>query len=228
MAENTDIQALIFDLNGTMIDDMAYHTVAWKNILNNDLNADLTEEEVKAQMYGKNEEVLARIFGKGHFTQEEAGRISIEKEKRYQSAFLPHLKLIEGLDAFLASAHRKKIPMAIGSAAIPFNIDFVLDNLHIRHYFQAIVSADDVKMSKPHPETFTKAAALLKAEPQNCIVFEDAPKGVEAAQNAGMKAIVLTTMHGSREFSQYSNILGYIKNYNDPLLKKAIDFIDHP
>ncbi len=224
MTENTAIGAILFDLNGTMIDDMAFHTIAWRDILNNDLKANLTEEEVKKQMYGKNEEVLARIFGQGHFSEAEANQISVEKEKRYQRAFLPHLKLIDGLDAFLAFAHSKNIPMAIGSAAIPFNIDFVLDNLHIRHYFSAIVSADDVKMSKPDPETFTKAAALLHTEPGNCIVFEDAPKGVEAAEHAGMKAVVLTTMHEEQEFLQYSNILGYIKNFNDPLLKKLMGF----
>ncbi|MFT3947769.1 MAG: HAD family phosphatase [Agriterribacter sp.] len=224
MSDNIEIKALVFDLNGTMIDDMAYHTVAWKDILNNDLNANLTEAQVKKQMYGKNEEVLERIFGKGHFTKEETDNISVEKEKRYQKAFLPQLKLIEGLNAFLAFAHSKNIPMAIGSAAIPFNIDFVLDNLRIRHYFSAIVSADDVKMSKPDPETFTKAAKLLNVRPENCIVFEDAPKGVEAAENAGMKAIVLTTMHSHDEFSQYHNIIGFIKNYKDPLLKQLMGF----
>lgn len=224
MTENSAIKAILFDLNGTMIDDMAFHTIAWRDILNNDLKANLTEEEVKKQMYGKNEEVLARIFGQGHFSEEEAKDISVEKEKRYQRAFLPHLKLIEGLDVFLAFAQSKNIPMAIGSAAIPFNIDFVLDNLHIRHYFSAIVSADDVKMSKPDPETFTKAAALLHTSPENCIVFEDAPKGVEAAENAGMKSIVLTTMHTEDEFTRYNNIAGFIKNYKDPLLKKIMSF----
>ena len=106
--------------------------------------------------------------------------------------------------------------MAIGSAAIPFNINFVLDNLQIRDYFDAIVSADDVAMSKPHPETFLKAASLLNAKPENCIVFEDAPKGVEAAIQAGMKSVVLTTMHDRNEFDQYNNIIVFVKDYTDP------------
>jgi HAD superfamily hydrolase (TIGR01509 family) len=224
MINNTPVKALLFDLNGTMIDDMAFHAAAWRDILNNDLKANLSEEQVKKQMYGKNGEVLDRIFGKGYFTQEEADCLSVEKEKRYQRAFLPHLKLIDGLEDFLAFAHSKNILMAIGSAAIPFNIDFVLDNLHIKHYFSAIVSADDVKYSKPDPETFVKAAALLQTAPEHCIVFEDAPKGVEAAENAGIKSIVLTTMHEPQEFAQYNNILGFIKNYNASLLKQIFDF----
>ena len=207
------IKAFLFDLNGTMIDDMEYHATAWSDILNNDLNAGLTYQQVKAQMYGKNEELLIRIFGKDHFTQEKMNEISLEKERRYQDAFLPELKLINGLHAFLDAAKEQGIKMAIGSAAITFNIDFVLDNLNIRSYFDAIVSADNVKISKPDPETFLNCAELLGVNPETCIVFEDAPKGVEAAANAGMKSVVLTTMHESNEFQAYKNIITFIKDY---------------
>lgn len=212
--------AFIFDLNGTIIDDMHYHTEAWFTILNNDLGASLTWEEVKAHMYGKNEELLIRVFGDDHFTADEMKKWSLEKEKRYQKTFLPQLKLINGLAGFLQKANDRQIPMAIGSAAIPFNIDFVLDNLHIRHYFKAIVSAADVYHSKPHPQTFLDAAQLLNIPPTDCIVFEDAPKGVEAAHNAGMKAVVLTTMHERAEFAQYPNIIGFAKDYTDPLFEQ--------
>src|SRR5712664_2646820 len=121
------IKAFIFDLNGTMINDMEYHNIAWHVILNDDLKANLTMQQVKAQMYGKNEELLDRVFGKGRFTKEQADAISMKKEKNYQAAFKPHLQLIPGLPAFLEKAKANNIKMAIGSAAIPFNIDFVLD-----------------------------------------------------------------------------------------------------
>ena len=206
-------KAFVFDMNGTMIDDMHYHAEAWYDILNHDLNAGLTWDEVKAEMYGKNDELLVRIFGNNHFTQEKMNELSIEKERRYQKAYLPKISLIKGLHDFLEKAKELEIPMAVGSAAIPFNIDFVLDNLNIRHFFKAIVSADDVTISKPHPETFIKCAELLNVSPEDCIVFEDAPKGVEAAQNAGMQTIVLTTMHKKEEFENYKNIFAFIKNY---------------
>lgn len=217
------IQAILFDLNGTMIDDMQFHTTAWFDILNNDLNANLSIDQVRKEMYGKNSEVLIRVFGDGKFTTDEMDALSIEKEKRYQKAFLPQLKLIDGLEPFLAKAKAKQIKMAIASAAIPFNIDFVLDNLHIRDFFGAIVSADDVTTSKPHPETFLKAANLLGVTPEDCIVFEDAPKGVEAAENAGMKTVVLTTMHEKEEFEQYNNIVAFVKDYNDPFFKNLLE-----
>jgi HAD superfamily hydrolase (TIGR01509 family) len=170
-------------------------------------------------MYGKNQEVLVRLFGTDRFSQEEMHRLSVEKEKRYQQAFLPHLQLLPGLPDFLEKAHHQGIPMAIGSAAIPFNIDFVLDNLNIRHYFKTIVSADDVTLSKPHPETFLKAAAQLGVTPTGCIVFEDVPKGAEAAQNAGMPAVVLTTTHQPAEFEHLPNVLHFAHDFNDAFVK---------
>ncbi|MCX2430183.1 HAD family hydrolase [Pedobacter sp. GR22-10] len=210
--------AFLFDLNGTMINDMEYHTKAWHAVMNEDLGANLDYDVVKKEMYGKNHEVLARVFGKNKFSDEEVKKLSFDKEKRYQEGYLPHLALIDGLADFLDRARDKNIKMAIGSAAIPFNIDFVVDGLNIRHYLSAIVSADDVAVSKPDPETFLKAAAALQIQPKDCLVFEDAPKGVESALLAGMKCIVLTTTHTLDEFEDYSNILTFISNYNDPKL----------
>jgi beta-phosphoglucomutase len=213
------MKAFIFDLNGTMINDMPYHTKAWQNLLNNDLGGEFTWDEIKPQMYGKNPEVLVRIFGPNRFTMDEMNRLSFEKEKRYQEEYLPHLELLPGLNDFLDKAYQKGIPMAIGSAAIPFNIDFVLDNLNIRKYFKAIVSADDVELSKPHPETFLKAAQLLGVSPTDCLVFEDVPKGAEAAANAGMRAVIITTTHEPDEFKHLPNVIRFAKDFNDEVVK---------
>jgi beta-phosphoglucomutase family hydrolase len=210
--------AFLFDLNGTMIDDMHYHLDVWHNVLVNQLGAKLSKEEVRAHMYGKNSELLDRVFGAGSFTEEQVADISHRKEVEYQTIYRPHLQLLEGLTAFLAKAKSNNVKMAIGSAAIPFNIDFVLDNLDIRHYFEAIVSADDVTVSKPHPEVFLKGAQLLHVDPSTCVVFEDAPKGVEAAHRAGMKAVAITTLHTPEEFHNLPNILFFIKDYTDPRL----------
>ncbi|PZR41781.1 MAG: haloacid dehalogenase [Azospira oryzae] len=211
-------KAFLFDLNGTMIDDMHYHLDVWYHVLVHQLGATLSREEVRSHMYGKNGELLDRVFGPGSFTEEEVARISHDKEVQYQAIYQPHLHLIEGLPAVLARAKSNQVKMAIGSAAIPFNIDFVLDNLNIRHYFDAIVSADDVTLSKPHPEVFLKGAHLLHTAPSDCVVFEDAPKGVEAAHRAGMKAVAITTLHTPEEFGDLSNILFFIKDYTDPRL----------
>ncbi len=205
--------AFIFDLNGTMINDMDYHINAWYKIVN-DLGADISIQNMKEQSYGKNEEVLERIFP-GRFSKIEKEQISQEKEKQYQHAYKPNLKLIHGLDKFLFKSKAKGIIMAIGSAAIQSNIDFVLDGLNIRQYFNAIVGAENVLRSKPDPSTFLQAAEAIQVDPGACIVFEDSVKGVEAALNAGMNAVAITTMHGKREFSNFSNIICFIDNYDD-------------
>lgn len=209
-------KAFLFDLNGTMIDDMFFHTQAWHQLLTTKLGSNMTMDEVKMHMYGKNQEFFGRVFGPGRFTEDEIFTLSMEKENMYQTAFRPHLKLIAGLDVFLEKAYQQQIRMAVASAAIPYNIDFVLDGIGIRHYIGAVVSADDVKRSKPDPETFVKAAELLHTAPEDCLVFEDNPKGVESALKGGMKAVVLTTMHEEHEFVDLPNIVAFTKDYNDP------------
>ncbi|MBA4257771.1 MAG: haloacid dehalogenase [Chitinophaga sp.] len=206
-------KAFIFDLNGTMINDMDYHTQAWYEIITNELGAQFTREEVAKEMYGKNKEVLARIFGQHHFNEEEIIRLSSQKEKRYQALYKPKLESLPGLLPFLEQSKLKGIKMGIGSAAIIDNIEFVVDGLNIRSFFDSIVGAEHVQESKPHPETFLKVAADLQINPADCIVFEDAPKGVEAALNAGMKCLVITTMHEKEEFEIYPNVIGFAKDY---------------
>lgn len=215
-------KSFLFDLNGTMIDDMEFHLKVWHETLNSELGANLSWQEVRSHMYGKNQEVLIRIFGPQRFTSEEADAISYQKEVKYQALYKPHLSLLPGLFDFMKLAQLNKINMAIGSAASLFNIDFVLDNLNIRQYFDCIVSADDVVNSKPHPETYLKGARLLGVEPSSCIVFEDAPKGVESARNAGMPCVVITSMHQEVEFNEYDNILMFVKDYTDPRLLKLL------
>jgi beta-phosphoglucomutase len=206
-------KALLFDLNGTMINDMDFHSRAWYQILNHDLGGNFSMAEVKQNMYGKNQELLVRMFGSDRFTQEEMDTLSVEKEKRYQKEYLPQLALLPGLAEFLEGAYQAGIPMAIGSAAIRFNIDFVLDNLNIRHYFKSIVSAEGVVLSKPHPETYLKNASELNVKPEDCLVLEDVPKGAEAAKNAGMKCVIFTTTHEQYEFEHLDNVLHFSPDF---------------
>jgi beta-phosphoglucomutase len=213
-------KAFLFDLNGTMIDDMQYHIEAWHRILN-DLGASISIKEVKEECYGKNHELLERIFP-GRYTYEEKDRLSYDKEIRYQEQFRPRLRLIEGLGEFLKEAHEAGIRIAIGSAAITFNIDFVLDGLDIRSYVDVVVSADHVEHSKPHPETFIKCAQKLGLSPGECLIFEDAPKGAESALRAGMDCVVITTLHEPEEFAGNESVIGFIDDYQNDFVRSFI------
>jgi beta-phosphoglucomutase len=207
------VKAFLFDMNGTMINDMQYHISAWHRILN-EFGADISMERMKEECYGKNHELIERILP-GRFTEEEKDKLSIEKERQYQRDFGPHLALINGLERFLKESMAAGIKLGIGSAAIRYNIDFVLDGLGIRKYFQAIVSADDVIRSKPDPATWLKCADDLRLPFGDCLVFEDSPKGAESALNAGMKCIIITSLHSRDEFSSYKNVIGFINDFND-------------
>ncbi|HSB93313.1 MAG TPA: HAD family phosphatase [Flavitalea sp.] len=204
-------KAFLFDLNGTMIDDMQYHVTAWHRLLN-EMGADISMERMKEECYGKANELIERILP-GRFTEAERDAIGDQKETVYREEFRPYLKLLPGLGEVLDDAFGKGIRMAIGSAAIMANIDFVLDGLNIRHYFTAIVSADDVTNSKPDPETYLKCAARLNVDPADCLVFEDVPKGVESAARAGMESVVVTLLHTKEEFSQFENVVCFIEDF---------------
>jgi HAD superfamily hydrolase (TIGR01509 family) len=212
-------KALIFDMNGTMINDMRYHTIAWYNLLQR-LHANLTFEETKKQMYGKAEEMFDRIFGKGKFTNEELQEMILQKELLYQDEFRPHLKLIDGLDILFQKAKEKNIALAIGTAAPKINVDYLLDGLQLRSLFSVVICAEDVTKSKPDPEVFLKCASLLGLPPKDCIIFEDAPKGIEAARNGGFKAVAITSFHEAEAFASFDNVLAIVENYKDERLEK--------
>jgi beta-phosphoglucomutase len=207
-------KAIIFDMDGTIINNMHYHLLAWERMVE-ELGHPIRGEALFAQLYGSNKGVIERIFGQHTFTAANIQDIGDRKEAYYRELYEPHIKLIDGLPAFLDSCRAANIPLALGTASNMPNIHFTLDTLNIRHYFSAIVSADDVQFGKPHPDTYLKAAALLGIEPANCTVFEDVPKGVEAAANAGMQAVVLTTTHPPQDFTQFSNIITFIKDYTE-------------
>ncbi len=211
----------MFDLNGTMVDDMQYHIKAWHNILTG-LGANISAEQMKAECYGKNDELLERIFP-GRYSADEKKLMGNDKEQQYRTDFKPDLKLINGLETFIKKTHNRGIKIAIGSAAITPNIDFVLDGLNLRSYVDVIVSADHVTNSKPDPETFIKCAEQLQIPAEHCLVFEDSPKGVEAALHAGMDGIVITTMHTEDEFSSFDNVVSFIKDYEEESLKKIVE-----
>ncbi|HVZ24669.1 MAG TPA: HAD family phosphatase [Sediminibacterium sp.] len=214
------MKAFLFDLNGTMIHDMDYHIRAWYHILHA-LGSDISMERMKEECYGKNEELLERMFPE-RFSPAEKQAMSFSKEQAYQQSFRPQLQLIAGLDQFLLDANAAGIALAIGSAAIHFNIDFVLDGLDIRQFFKAIVGAEDVQKSKPDPETYLRCAELLNLPVQECLVWEDSPKGVEAARRAGMQAVVITTLHPVNDFAAFDNIVAYISDYTNPLLLQQL------
>lgn len=203
--------ALIFDMDGTMIDNMNYHYQAWRIFLA-EHNIELNDDELREEIRGTNREIMRRLFG-SDLSGDEADGMGDYKEELYREIYRPHLVLIDGLESFLNEAQKADIPMAIATSANQPNIDFIVSELRLSPYFKTTVSSEEVGKGKPYPDTFLEAAKRLDIEPEQCIVFEDAPTGIEAAQRAGMKAVTLTTTRDPSEFEQYDNIVQIIPDY---------------
>lgn len=188
--KNVTPKALIFDVDGTLVHNMPLHNQIWLNFLAG-LGVLIDADEFHHKTAGKTSPEVIRLMLGNHLSDAEVQHYGEQKEILYRSTYRP--QPVPGLHNFLAQAQQTGLPMAIASAGGPLNIALVLDGLKIRPYFQAIVSGADVKNGKPAPDLFLKAADLLGVAPADCLVFEDAWYGVEAARRAGMQAIVITT-----------------------------------
>lgn len=199
-------KAFLLDLDGTLINTMPWHFKTWQTVVA-ELGSSLSGDALMNELYGNGAELMNRLVPGRIFTEAEAKKIVDAKEERYRTLYGQQITMLDGAREFLNEALEKNIPMGIGTASNLANIDFALDFLNLRSYLNAIVGADDVQHSKPHPETWLKLAEKLNTEPKDCIVFEDAPKGIEAAEKAGMKAIAITGHHSANDFKSYKNIL---------------------
>jgi beta-phosphoglucomutase len=207
------MKGIIFDLDGTMVNNMMVHHRAWQQKLG-EYGLVMEMEEVMQKVHGINEEILERLFGE-RFSLEERRKISLEKEEAYRKLFLPELALLPGLPSFLDQLDSEGIPMGIGSAAPPENVNFVLDNLGIRDRFKTIRHARDVQRGKPDPEIYHLVAEGLNVPIADCLIFEDSPVGAEAAYRAGSRVVVVTTTHSPEEFKHINNVILFIDDFRD-------------
>ncbi len=210
---NTTAEALIFDMDGTMVDNMMAHHRAWQRKLRS-LGLKMDLEEVREKIHGVNEEILLRLFG-DRFDEAERRYHAQDKEAEYRRVFETELRLLDGLPEFLENAREAEIKMGIGTAAPAENVDFVLDKLELRDWFGTVKHAGDVTKGKPDPEIYQLVAEGLGVPVQDCVIFEDSPTGAQAAHNAGSPVVVVTTTHQPEEFSHLPNVLQFIKDFRE-------------
>jgi beta-phosphoglucomutase family hydrolase len=187
--------ALIFDMDGVIIDSNPLHRQAW--VAFNRRYGLETTEAMQQSMYGKrNDQIVRDFYGEG-IAAEEVDARGRAKERLYREMITGRIEemLVPGLRAFL-ERHRD-LPMGVGSNAEPENVAFVLDSTGLRRYFRAVVDGHQVRHPKPHPEVYLRVAELLGTEPAKCIVFEDSHSGAAAAVAAGMRVIGLSTTYGN-------------------------------
>ena len=206
-----EIKAVIFDLDGTLLDNNDVHLKAWKQYLKEN-EKQISDEDFKENISGRtNKDAIEHIYQK-EMTEDEASKYYLEKEEIYRKMYRSDIAPITGLQDFLEELHKHKIAMAIATSGIQVNIDFMFDHVPIKKYFKKIVNSGDVSKGKPDPEIFLKAAEVLHIPTENCIVFEDSRAGVRAGKSAGMKVVALTTTHTPEELKEADLV---IKDYNE-------------
>jgi len=215
-------QALLFDLDGTLVDNMLVHHRAWQRKLK-ELGLDYSLERVKAEIHGVNLEILEDLFG-DRFTHEEREQIAWDKEAAYREIFAADFaaNIVPGALDFIRQAHELGVPMAIGTAGPKENAEFVVGNLGIGHLMGHLVHSGMVSKGKPDPEVFQQGADALGVDLKNCIIFEDSVTGAKAANNAGCPVVVLTTTHVEPEFVGLE-VAGFRPDFRGLTLERAAD-----
>jgi beta-phosphoglucomutase family hydrolase len=200
MAASRRSLAFLFDLDGVVVDSNDLHVESWKEVARRrGFPIDDPEHIGKC---GLRTLAVVRDLLRWPVDAPEAARIGLQKEEIYREWIRERgIRPIPGVREFLSEARRLLIPCAIGSSAPRANVDLCLASLGLDGLFQATVSGEDVARGKPAPDIFLLAARRLGADPAHCVVFEDAPAGIDAARAAGMRAIALLTSHAHAEIA---------------------------
>lgn len=211
MLPETPARALIFDMDGTIVDNMRFHDDAWESWYGQ-YGLPFERATFSQRTAGM---AISDIIGP-HFPGADAAeldRLAEEKESVYRETYRPHVAALSGLVDLLDRARSHGVPVAVGTAAAPPNIALILDTLALRERFATIVSPSQGFRGKPHPDMFLAAAERMGVAPGDCIVFEDAPNGVEAARRAGMRAVAILTMLPAEAFVGFDNVIASVGDY---------------
>ena len=186
-------RAAIFDLDGTLVDNMGYHLRAWQDLAHR-LGLEVTAERFEREFAGqKNEEIFPTLLGRP-VPAAELSALAEEKEAAYRDLYRPHLAPLAGAVALLDRLVASGVRIAVASAAPRANREMVLGGLGWNARFEKVIGGEHAARGKPAPDLYLAAASALGVPPSECVAFEDAVNGVKSAVSAGMAAAaVLTT-----------------------------------
>jgi len=207
--------ALVFDLDGVIVDSMPMHTEAWRTYLE---RLGIIESDIENQMHGRRNDEIVRALIAADLPPDEVFQHGAEKERLFREMMLPRLEdhMVAGIREFLERTNGT--PRAVASNAEPANIDFVLDGAGLRRYFPVIVDGHQVEQPKPWPDVYLRAAQLLRTPPKNCIIFEDSPTGIAAAKAAGCRVVGIGTHTMDLE-----DVDVLVRDFRDPALPQWLE-----
>ena len=187
-------RAVLWDMDGVLVDSAEYHYAAWREALARE-GVDLSYDAFRATFGQRNDTILRYLLGPD-LPDSEVARIGDLKESLYRELVQTRgITPLSGVLDWLACLRDQGWRQAIASAAPRANVDAIVRALGIAHYFGAITSSEDVTRGKPDPQVYLIAAQRLGVPPARCVVVEDAPAGVEGARRAGMRCIGVTSTH---------------------------------
>lgn len=188
------LQAVLFDLDGVLIDSHVQHERAWED-WSAELGKRLPDGFFKRSFGMRNETIIPELLGWSQ-DPEEIARLSFRKEELYRRQIREKgLEPLPGVLPLLEGLRAAGIRRAVASSTPRENLSVVMEMTGLGTYFQAIITGSDVRHGKPHPEVFLKAAAAVSANPQRCLVIEDAFVGIDAGRAAGCRVLGVGTTH---------------------------------
>jgi HAD superfamily hydrolase (TIGR01509 family) len=211
----------IFDWDGVLIDSSAYHEAAWERLAK-ERGLPLPDGHFKRGFGMKNEVVIPKILQWGDqpgLVQE----LSLRKEALYREIILERgISTLPGAREWLEQLRENGVPCIIGSSTHRLNIEVTLQVLGLKDFFVSIVSAEDVSHGKPDPEVFLVAASRIDRPPAQCVVFEDALVGIEAAHRGGMKVVAVASTNPFEALKDADIVVHRLDELSVPQLEKLV------
>ncbi|MBC8083013.1 MAG: HAD-IA family hydrolase [Hymenobacter sp.] len=202
--------ALIFDMDGVLVDNTAYQARAFQ-LLFRDLGLTTNARQLLRRFNGMPATDILKTVFRHPVPRKQLEEYAAQREFLYRTLYWSRRRAMPGLVPFLEAARAAGHPIGLGTGSGAETISYVVDHLGLRPYFDVVVGKDDVAKGKPHPDTFATVAAKLGAAPADCVVFEDAVLGEQAAYRAGMRCVAIGSSLREQDFQ---NPLAYLKDFS--------------
>jgi HAD superfamily hydrolase (TIGR01509 family) len=209
--------AVIFDMDGVLVDSNPYHLRKWADFLD-EHQIPYNPDDLPNQILGQRNDTAFRFFFGSQLSDGDILRLSEELEERFRQVFRPHAKPLPGLAVLVAELQRAEVPMAVASSAMAKNVEFIVEVLGFRSYFRCLVAGDEVTHPKPHPEIYLQTAERLGIDPACCVTFEDSFVGVESAKGAGMKCVAIASTFPLEELRERTRADLIVRSFEDVTL----------